>query len=116
MIRDKGDFINLDIIVEKYKTKLIDVKVNGKVALDETGKKLKEKVEIYNGCVITPTSFAKEGITLYGRALNHKYQIYKKRATIYDKFTQKFYVVNHTPEEIEQGLLRRSSVGFKMSK
>jgi hypothetical protein len=113
MIKDKGDFFELDIVVEKFSRKVRNLKVNGKFILDEEGNKMKEEKEIYMGYVLNPTSFLKEGITLYGKTLNHRYQLYKKRSTIYDKFSQKFYVVNHMPQEIEKALLRRSYIGFK---
>lgn len=115
MLRDKGDYLELDIIVEKFKKQTRNLKVNGKYVFDELGNKIKEEREIYTGYIIVPTAFSKEGITLYGRTLNHQYRIYKNRSTIFDKYSQKLYVVNHKPDEIEQGLNRRSSVGFKIN-
>lgn len=117
MIKDKGDFFELDIVVEKFKKETRSLRIKGKFILDENGQKVLEEREIYAGFVLNPTSFLKEGITLYGKTLNHRYKLYKKRATIYDKFSQKFYVVNHKPEEIEKSLtLRSSSIGFKINK
>lgn len=116
MIKDKGDFFELNIVVDKVKKKLVPLKQGKKFILDEDGNKIQEEIEKYDGYYVVPTTFYKEGITLYGKATNDKNKIYKTRATIFDKYTQKFYIVKHTDEEIEQALLKRSTIGFKWNK
>lgn len=117
MIRLKDDFIELDVIVEKYITRLVCVRNSkGKPMKDEDGKNIKEKIEKYNGFQVVPTNFAREGITLYGPVTNDKNKLLKTRSTIYDKFTNKFFVVNHRTEEIEKSLKTNNykPIGFKL--
>lgn len=115
MIKHKGDHIELKVIVEKYKKKIVDSKIGSKFLLDETGKRVKEAIEVYSGYLIVPTSFHRDGITLYGNSITSKFKLYKNRASVYDKYTNKSYLVYHTPEEIEESLKFRHSVGFKIN-
>lgn len=116
MIKDRGDFVELKVIVEKFKRKLVNVKENGKFLLDEHGKKVKEEVEQYKGDIIVPTNFYKESIRVFGKTANHRYQVQKTKSTIYDRDSQKYYVVKHTLEEIYQALRKRSVVGFQIDR
>jgi len=115
MIKDKGDFIELDVLIEQFKEKTVGVKgEDGKIKKDDVGKRVKEVVQEYTGFKLLPTTFSKEGITLYGPVTNHRNQILKTRSTVYDKFTQKFYIVKHRILEIETTLNQRAIVGFKI--
>jgi hypothetical protein len=114
MIRDKGDWIEFDIIIEKTRNKKVKIiGPDGSPLKDEKGNFIKETIEEYTGINVLPTTFLKEGITLHGSVLNGRNKLLKTRATVYDKYTQKFYLVKHRPEEVEQKLNQRSSVGFQ---
>jgi choline kinase len=116
MIRDKGDFIEMDVIVEKYKKRKRIVKdSDGNKVLQESGKTLKEYVNKYNGFFTLPTNFIKECITLYGPVSTQQNRVMKTRSTVYDKYSNKFYVVNHPFQEIEKTLNSRPSIGFKLT-
>lgn len=116
IIKDKGDDFELKVIVEKFKRVLVNVKVDGKYMLDENGKKIKEEVEKYYGDILVPTTFRKEGIVIYGETPNHRYRVQKTKSTIYDQYSNKFYVVKHTTDEIEKAKSLRSIVGFQLGK
>lgn len=114
MIRDKGDYIELDVVVEKYKKTIISVKLNGKPMLDENGKKIKEVREKIIGFFTVPTTFLKDGLTLYNPHVNEKNQVLKTKCTVYDKYTNKFFLVNHKASELDQKLSCKSTIGFKI--
>lgn len=119
MVKDKGDFVQYDVMIERYKTKMMCVRdPKGKIMKDEEGKSVKERIDEYTGFQLVPTMFQKEGITLFGPVSNNRNQIMKTRSTIYDKYTQKFYVVKHTLKEIEDSLIgpKFEFSGFHLSK
>lgn len=114
MIKDRGDYIQLNVVLERFRKKIVNVKLNGKPVLDDNGKRVKEEVEEYIGDVIVPTVFEKDGIKMYAMTPNHRYRVQKGKSTIYDSNSSKFYVVKHTLDEIEQGIKKRSIVGFRV--
>lgn len=116
MIKENNEFIELNVVVERFKKKEKIVKVNGKPLVDEEGNIVKEVIEVYNGFFLVPTGFLKEGLTLCGSTPNDRYKLYKKRSTIYDKYSQKFYVVNHKKEDIYKGIYSRPQIGFKIGR
>lgn len=115
-IRDRGDWIELNVIIEKFKKKLVVAKMNGKPLKDEDGKIVKQEVEVFEKEVLVPTRFLKSGITMNGQTPNHRYQVQKTKSTIFDSYSQKMYVVKHTQDEIEAGLSNRGAVGFQIGK
>lgn len=112
MIKDKGDFVDLDVIVEKYKKKRVRVK-------QEDGTMATEYEERYAGFYTLPTTFCKEGIVIWGPVANQKNKVLKTRATVFDKYSGKFYLVKHKPSEIEKSIIGpsdRNVVGFQLRK
>jgi hypothetical protein len=116
MIKDNGDYIQLDVIVEKFRKKVVNVKIAGKPVVDDNGNKVKEEVEEYYGDILVPTNFYKTDIRVYGMTPNHRYRVQKTKSTIFDRSSNKFYVVKHTLDEIRKGLDKRSIVGFQVGK
>lgn len=119
MVKIDGDFAEYNIVVEQYKTKTVCMRDgSGRVIKDEEGKSIKEKIDVYKGFKVVPTFILREGITLYGPAQTIKNQTLKTRCTIFDKFTNKFYVVKHTTEEIAVSLRsdKYECLGFKIGR
>lgn len=115
MIKDKGSYFQLDVIVEKFKKKVVDVKIAGKSVKDEHGRKIKEEIDVFVKDIIVPTTFYKESITIYGITLNDNYKLQKNKTTIYDKYSNKVYVVNHSVDELEKAKNYKNPVGFQLS-
>lgn len=115
-IKESGEWITLNVIIEKYKQKFVNVKVGGKVLKDEEGNNIKKEIDIFVKEVLVPTKFLKEGITMQGQTPNHQYRVQKTKSTIYDKYTNKMYVVKHTLDELGESLNKRSIVGFQLGK
>jgi len=115
-IREKNeDYIEIDVIAEKYKRKLTKVKGEDGNFIKEGKKYVKQYTDSYIGSYLVPTTFYKEGITLYSPAITMRDTVLKTRCTIYDKYSNKFYLVNHSKEELDKALIKEDkphSVGF----
>lgn len=113
IIHDNG-WMLLNVVVEKIATKVVDLKVKGKLVKEEDGSVVKQVVEYVEKEVIAPTKFIKDGITLVGNEINSKYRVLKTKSTIFDKYTGKTYTVKHRPEEISAVLEQKNYIGFKV--
>lgn len=100
-IRQKDDYIEVDVIAEKYKKKLIKVKDNDGNYIKQDGQYVKELVEVFVKSYLVPTTFYKEGITLYAPAITSNDKLFKTKSTIFDKYSNKFYLVNHSISELD---------------
>ena len=112
-LKDQGEWIILNVVAEETKDKLVDVKIGGKVLKDQEGNKIQKTVEVVVKEVLLPTGFLKSGITMVGSALSDRFRPYKSKSTIFDTYSQKHYVVKHTPEEIREGLINKP-IGFRV--
>ncbi len=115
-IKDDGEWIEFNVIIEKFTSKVVNVKISGKIIKDENGANLKERIDRFDREVLVPTNFLKSGISLVGRTPNHQYRIQKTKSTIYDTYSQKNYVVKHTVDEIKEALGRKNPVGFQIGR
>ena len=115
-VKDQGEWILLNVVVEKYRETLTNIKVKGKPLKDPEGNNIKEKREIFVKDVLVPTSFLKSGISLAGETLSARYKNYKNKSIIYDTYTQRTYVVQHKAQDVMQGLMNKPIVGFQVGK
>lgn len=119
MIKTQGDFIELAVMIEKYKkVREILKDQDGRAILKTNGKPEKHYVSEVSGFFILPTNFMKEGITLYGQVYNERNKVLKTRSSVFDKYTNKFYLVKHEYQELQEALIEkdRQHLGFQVKK
>lgn len=100
-IREKDEYIEVDVVAEKYKKKLVKVKDTDGRYIKQDGKYVTELVDVFVKSYLVPTTFYKEGITLYAPAIAQNDRIIKTKSTIFDKYSNKFYLVNHSIIELD---------------
>lgn len=100
-IREKDEYIEVDVIAEKYKKKLVKVKDSSGNYVKQDGEYVKELIEVFVKSYLVPTTFYKEGITLYAPAITSNDKLFKTKSTIFDKYSNKFYLVNHSISELD---------------
>lgn len=108
-IKDQGAWIEFNVVMDVYKDK-------EKLSKDADGNKVTNVEEVFVKEVLVPTSFLKDGISLIGTTINNKNQLRKTRTAIYDTYTQRTYVVKHTRDQVQQGLINKPIIGFQVGK
>lgn len=92
-IKTEGNYIQVKIINQLVKTKLVK---NSDPA---------EYEEVIFKELFTKKWFRRDGITTIEEYITTKKTIAKTRSTIFDTFTGRLYVVNHTIEEVEEAVI-----------